>query len=167
MNNLIIYINSRLHKCLVRIYLAYLFIVIIFSLNFFGYIQCFTNKSNSMSPSINTGSIIVVKKSNTYQIGEAISYYAKIDEEESIITHRITGIGGNVYTTKGDANEVADREIVLPRLVIGKVVLIIPYLGYLITFAKSLLGMQLSIIAPALIIICLELIKISKLLNSE
>jgi len=69
-------------------------------------------------------------------------------------------IGGNVYTTKGDANEVADRELVKPRLVIGKVVTIIPYLGHFIRFAKSLFGNWLLIILPALVVIASEIARI-------
>ena len=113
-----------------------------------------------MNPAINRGSITIVKSFPQYEIGEAIAYYSQIDGQEEIVTHRIKAVGGNVYTTKGDANEVADRELVKPRLVIGKVIYIIPRLGYLITFVKSLAGAWLCIIIPALLIIGSELIRI-------
>ncbi|MFA5886793.1 MAG: signal peptidase I [Patescibacteria group bacterium] len=154
------YLDSRFYRILVGAYIVFIFIIIIFSVDIFSPFHSFTNKSDSMNPLIDRGSLTIVKSFSKYEIGEAIAYYAQIDGQEEIITHRITGIGGNVYTTKGDANEVADRELVKPRLVIGRVIFIIPYLGYLITFAKSLVGTWLSIIIPAIFIIAFELIRI-------
>lgn len=143
-------------------YLFYILFILAFSINWFGRLRSFTNKSNSMSPAITTGSIIVVKKFSQYQVGDMISYYSQIEGREEIVTHRLMSIGGNVYTTKGDANEVADREIVRPRLVIGRVVWTIPVLGHLLSFAKSFWGMWLSIVLPAIIIIIGQLFRIIK-----
>ena len=154
------YLDSRFYRGLVVSYLIFVSIVIIFSVDIFRPFHSFTNKSDSMNPTIDRGSITIVKSVPTYQVGEAIAYYSQIDGQTEIITHRIMDIGGNVYTTKGDANAVVDRELVKPRLVIGKVVLIIPYLGYIITFAKSLVGTWLCVIIPALFIVGSELIRI-------
>lgn len=154
------YLNSRFYRCLVTGYVIFIVIVIIFSVDIFSPFHSFTNKSDSMNPAIDRGSITIVKSFASYQIGDAIAYYAQIDGQEEIITHRIMDIGGNVYTTKGDANEVADRELVKPRLVIGKVVAIIPYLGHFIRFAKSLVGNWLLIILPAFVIIASEIARI-------
>lgn len=158
-------INSKLYYSCIIFFLIYLFIVTVFSLKIFENLHSFTNKSNSMSPAINTGSIIIVRKRTQYSIGDIISYYSLINNKEEIITHRINSLGGNVYITKGDANQAIDREIVLPRLVIGKVIFIIPYLGYIISFAKSGIGLSLSIFFPALIISASELIKIISEVN--
>jgi signal peptidase len=105
----------------------------------------------------------VVKKSPEYNVGDIISYYAKINGKEEIVTHRIFRIGGNVYLTKGDANQALDEEKIVPRLIIGKVVLVIPYLGYLIGFAKTKIGLWLLIVLPALFIILSEVIMILKI----
>ncbi|KKR33827.1 MAG: Type I signal peptidase [Candidatus Gottesmanbacteria bacterium GW2011_GWC2_39_8] len=113
-----------------------------------------------MNPSINEGSVIIVKRSEVYQPGDIISYYGKIDGKETIITHRIMRIGGNVYLTKGDANQAYDDKIILPRLVIGRVIFIIPYIGYILSFAKNGLGLWLSVLLPAFVIIIIELIKV-------
>lgn len=154
------FLNSSLLRFLIGVYIVLVSIVIIFSINIFSPYYSFTNKSDSMAPLINRGSLTIVKDLPSYEVGDAVAYYALIDSQEEIITHRIKSIGGNVYTTKGDANEVADRELVKPRLVIGKVVFIIPYLGYFISFSKSLLGSWLMIIFPAYLIIFCEIIKI-------
>lgn len=151
--------ESLLYKIFIITYLSFVFIIVLFSAPLFRNLHSFTNISNSMNPAINTGCISIVQKDDSYQIGDIIAYRIK-DNDPEIITHRIMGIGGNVYTTKGDANQVYDREIVLPRLVIGKVILIIPYLGSLITFTKSPTGTLILIILPASYIILVELIKI-------
>lgn len=161
------YLDSRFYRRLVTGYVIFIVIVIIFSVDLFSPFHSFTNKSDSMNPAIDRGSITIVKSFASYQIGDAIAYYAQIDGQEEIITHRIMDIGGNVYTTKGDANEVADRELVKPRLVIGRVIATVPYLGYLITFAKSLVGNWLLIILPAFIIIASEILRIIRELEQN
>lgn len=158
--NLLKFLESRKYYTLVGCYLIYILVVVLFSANWFDYVRSFTNISDSMSPAIDTGSVTVVQKFPTYNVGDAIAYYSESDGAEEIVTHRIMSIGGNVYTTKGDANQVADREIVRPRLVIGRVVWIVPYLGYLIRFAKSVPGTWLTIILPAALLIGAELLKI-------
>lgn len=147
------YLNSQYYRALVVFYVLFVSMVIIFSTDIPGPLYSFTNRSDSMNPTIDQGSITIVKNSEKYLVGEVIAYFSLIDGHEEITTHRIMGIGGNVYTTKGDANAATDRELVRPRLIIGKVVMIIPYLGYVIAFAKSLLGTWLCIIFPAAIIV--------------
>ncbi len=87
--------------------------------------------------------------------------YTQINGREEIVTHRIVQIGGNVYLTKGDNNIAVDQEKVVPRLIIGKVVFIIPDVGYLLFFAKTKAGLWLTIILPALSIIVCEIVKLN------
>lgn len=116
-----------------------------------------------MNPTLNKGSIIITKAFSQYSPGDIITYYSEINGREEIVTHRITQLGGNVYITKGDANIAIDREFVLPRLIIGKVILIYSFFGYLVGFAKTTIGVWLMIILPAIIIIRTEVIKIINL----
>jgi signal peptidase len=148
----------------VVLYVIFTFSVGIISANIIPGIQIFTNKSGSMNPSIDTGSIIIVKKQDYYDVGDAVSYSTLVDGKETIITHRIVSIGGNVYVTKGDANVAVDRAIILPRLIIGKVVVIIPYVGYILSWVKSSFGVIFAIMLPASAIIMIELISIIKAL---
>ncbi len=153
-----------LYSLFIFLYLSYISLIVIFSANF-GIINSFTNISNSMGPLIEVGSVVVVKSQASYEVGDIISYYAKIDDEVAVVTHRITAIGGNVYVTKGDANNLEDRELVRPRLIIGKVIKIIPHLGFVLDFAKNQSGKIISIILPALFIIIIELRRIYRNLN--
>jgi signal peptidase len=81
-----------------------------------------------------------------------------------IVTHRIAEIqdngGQKTYSTKGDANRSEDEDSISYSQIIGKVVLVIPKLGYYVAYAKSLPGLMLLLVLPALIYILDELLKI-------
>jgi len=70
--------------------------------------------------------------------------------------------GERSYVTKGDANNTSDQELVKESEVLGKVVISIPYIGYVIATAQKPIGFIMIIIVPAVIIIYDELHKIKK-----
>lgn len=164
-NKIICFINSKIYYFLIVTYILYAGTIgVLSSQHLPGGIRFFTNQYSSMEPVINSGSLTMVISQSYYDAGDIITYYAKgTDGKEEIVTHRIRSIGGNVYVTKGDANMVDDRELVLPRLVIGKVTKIIPNLGHVVSFAKSQFGVIATIIAPAVIFIFIEVLKILRL----
>lgn len=102
---------------------------------------------------------------NSYEVGDIITFYQSDLRKE--VTHRIYRLGGNMYITKGDNNEAIDAQPVNPRLVIGKVVLVAPFLGYWVTFIKSQIGVSLIIVLPATIIILTELSNIFLIQKSK
>lgn len=136
-------------------YVIYTLFLGVLSVNPIPGIYIFSNRSNSMSPTITTGDLIIVRRQAYYQVGDVISYYAIADQRQTIMTHRVVATGGNVYTTKGDANAAIDQ-VVVPRLIIGKVTAVIPYIGALVQTAKSGLGVVMTIILPAFAIILIE-----------
>ena len=129
-------------------------IAILSSGTYFSGTHIYTTTSNSMAPYITTNDVFVVKKFpiNSYDKGDVISFYEKVGEGERIVTHRIYRLGGNVYVTKGDANEAIDEEYVRPRLIIGKVTRVVPHVGLYLSFFKTDVGMMLFVIIPAVII---------------
>ena len=66
-------------------------------------------KSGSMEPTILTGSIIIIKKQENYEIGEIITYKV---QDKYLITHRIIEKYENGFFCKGDNNNIQDEEIV-------------------------------------------------------
>ena len=92
--------------------------------------------TGSMEPAIPVGSIVITKEQSSYEIEDIISF----QEEGSVITHRIISIDRERYITKGDANNVADTEEVQQKQVLGKVILMIPLLGYLVMWLMSPVG---------------------------
>ncbi len=129
--------------------------------------RIFTNRKASMLPLISPNSLTVVKPYDYYDVGDIISYYQEVEGREMIVTHRIAQIGGNVYVTKGDYNEAVDSEVVRPRLVIGKVIIIIPWLGLIFSLVKSPWGTGLFILLPAVIIISGEVYRIKTLITKR
>jgi signal peptidase I len=116
----------------------------------------FVVMSGSMEPAIRTGSIISVREEEEYGIDDIIT--VDIPERTAdTFTHRIVEEieedGETKYITKGDANETEDPEPVSEDLIIGSLFFKIPYLGYLINFARQPTGFILMVIVPAMIII--------------
>jgi len=115
--------------------------------------------SGSMTPAIKTGSIVVVKPALSYKIGDVITFQ-KGQGEENILTHRIISQTEQGFITQGDANNVADANPVGEKDILGRVVLTVPYAGYVVNFAHSKFGLILLILIPALLIIGGEGLKI-------
>lgn len=87
----------------------------------------FTVKSGSMSNTINVGDNIIVKKVDTYKVGDIVTY----KKGKSYITHRITKIEGNKVTTKGDANYNEDPSFD-KKNILGKFVYKSGWLNFLV-----------------------------------
>lgn len=120
-------------------------------------------QSGSMEPAVGVGSVVIVSPDTTYVNGDIISFDLQ-GTGKSVITHRIAykefpdGISGDPqYVSKGDANEDFDASKVANKNIIGRVRLVIPYLGYLASWAKKPWGFILLVIVPATILIYEEL----------
>lgn len=116
-------------------------------------------QSGSMEPALPVGSVVLIQPAERYVEGDIVTFGD--DQNGSLpTTHRIIGdslIGGELaYITKGDANEESDVEPVLQDDIRGKVRFDIPYLGFLLDFARQPLGFALLIGIPALMIIVEE-----------
>ena len=121
-------------------------------------------ESGSMEPAIHTGSVVVVKPVESYQAGDVITFEDRGDDKTT--THRIVDLevisGKTQYITKGDANNAEDTNRVSQSKVVGKVLISIPFAGYILAFAKEPLGFILLVIVPSMIIILEEIGKIYK-----
>ena len=119
--------------------------------------------SGSMEPSIRTGSVVLIKHSREYTVGDVITFNSS-GNVETVVTHRITSIsednGITKYETKGDANDASDFDLVLAPDVLGRILLSIPWLGYPVSFAQTQVGFILLIVLPVTIIIYGEILKI-------
>ena len=119
-------------------------------------------KSGSMEPAIRTGSIVIIKAEPTYHVGDIITF--GLDTKTQIpTTHRIVAISTDpspIYSTKGDANDASDPSNTRFGDIHGKVITAIPYLGFILDFARKPLGFGLLVGVPATLIILEELGKI-------
>jgi signal peptidase I len=140
-------------------------VLVVFSfVPFPGNYKIFTVQSGSMEPIIHTGSLIFVKPMSEYKEGDIVTRNTK--DGKATVTHRIiTKVeekGGVYFKTKGDANDKEDTEKIAEEEIIGKSVLAIPFLGYPVNYAKTIQGLILIIIVPAIIIIYDEMQKIKE-----
>jgi signal peptidase len=100
--------------------------------------------SGSMRPGIEIGDIVLVGKINPklLKTGDIIQFRQK---DSSIpVVHRIIEVvpadDKYVYTTKGDANSQPDSEPVLSEQVVGRVITIVPKVGWAGMTVRNLLN---------------------------
>lgn len=127
-------------------------------------------QSGSMEPAILTGSVVVVQQLSHYQVGDIITF-GGFAPGSTPTTHRIIAdtlqAGELAFITQGDANAEADPQPVPLASVRGKVLLTIPYLGFLLDFAREPLGFALLVGVPAALIVFEEVSNILAALRSR
>jgi signal peptidase I len=120
-------------------------------------------ESGSMEPAIKTGGIIVIKPADSYNLEEVVTF-GPDTKTQVPTTHRIVKIEGEgaskIFTTKGDANNAPDPASIRLSDIGGKVVFSLPYLGFILDFARKPLGFLLIVGMPAILVIVDEFIKI-------
>jgi signal peptidase len=87
--------------------------------------------SGSMEPTIPTGSLVISVPADTYKVDDIITFEVP---GKGVFLHRIIYVadidGETRFITQGDALRMPDPYPVPPDHVDGKVVVILPYLGY-------------------------------------
>jgi signal peptidase len=154
------------------IFLLFLLMIFIPTIN--GEMHFLTVQSGSMEPKIHVGDVVVSTQVDPDEIkaGDVITFHYTNDEDPNrCFTHRVEKVidtrDGYVFQTKGDANEDVDQQYVRPDEVIGRVSLVIPFLGHVGNFARSVYGFFLFIVIPALCIILFEIHRILKVRREE
>lgn len=114
----------------------------------------------SMEPTIHKGSLVLVQPTapSEVKIGDVITfhYYGQTT------THRVTGITqtpqGAAFTTKGDANTVADPEAKTFPGQVGIVRATVPVAGYVTAYVQAYWRLVLSVIAAIVFFACAGLL---------
>lgn len=126
--------------------------------------QSYTVITGSMQPAIGPGDVILVRDvpAETISEGDIITY--EFDGRSGGVerlTHRVVEVvereDGRYFRTKGDANEDPDQRLVPADAVVGRVMVTIPYAGYVTTFANTKLGITTLVIVPAALLVLSEL----------
>ncbi len=103
-------------------------------------IQVFNVVSGSMEPTIPVGSMIFVKPMEAKKIdsGDVIAFYSS----GVVVTHRVVENRQleNRFVTKGDANDLEDRQKIEYRDLLGLVVYHVPVLGDVTAHLTTPLG---------------------------
>ncbi len=130
-----------------------------------GGIRVLNVYSGSMESAIKMGSVVFVKSQDNYAKNDIITFRTSASLKETT-THRIIDIieedGVVQFQTQGDANGTPDGQLTPKDWVMGKVKFAIPYLGYPVAFVRTLPGLIILVIVPAVIIIYDEILNIKK-----
>lgn len=100
----------------------------------FGY-SSFVVATGSMTGTIDIGDMVIVKKTNNYKIGDIITFF--LDGQTIPTTHRIVGISGDCYITKGDFNNAIDGDLVEKEMIVGEVVSTLKGMGVFVDWIKN------------------------------
>lgn len=103
----------------------------------FGYSMLIV-ASPSMTGAIEAGDAIIIKNSDSYAVGDVITYFP--EDESFSVTHRIVRVEGDKFYTKGDANQSEDSDPVLIEQIVGKVAVKLDKVGYFIEWLRSPVG---------------------------
>lgn len=135
------------------------------NVQFSGGLKSYVVQSGSMEPSIMTGDVVIVQSKSSYTLNDVVTFNDSITGR--VVTHRIIEVkeGGNEFETKGDANRTGDDALVAFGQIIGRVVLVIPKIGYMVAFTKTTPGLIVLVLIPAAIYVLDELLKMMKNVN--
>lgn len=124
-------------------------------------------QSGSMEPTIGVGSLVLTKPLPDYVAPVETPKFAAGDvvtfsQHSSLVSHRVVEVvkkdAAFFYRTKGDANKDPDGTLISEKNIVGKVALVVPFLGKMITYAKQPLGYFLLIVIPCVFLIFNELL---------
>jgi signal peptidase len=134
--------------------------------------QSYVVLSGSMEPAIPTGSAVIVERASPDAIerGDVITFEG--GSSELTTTHRVVEVrtvdGERRFRTKGDNNEDVDPRPVPEEAVVGRVMelsvpgvgsalFVIPFIGYVVQFAKTTVGFGLLVVLPFALLVASEL----------
>lgn len=119
-------------------YAVAIMLLVFSAFSFNGDIKARIVMTGSMAPAIHTGDIILTTpiSHRTPKKGDVIAYQAKRfnGEKVAVFSHRI--MGGDIkngFIVKGDSNKSPDSQKPKAQDILGVVVLVIPYVGNLLT----------------------------------
>ena len=94
-------------------------------------------EGNSMLPTILPGSFIITKEQSSYNVGDIVAFYLRGGGLQKIVVHRIIDNTESGFKIQGDNNNKPDTGFFKTDQIIGKVALVIPSVGTLLTLVKN------------------------------
>lgn len=133
-------IKNIISYIVIAIVFIFMVISILSDLGLLGY-KFYDVLTGSMSPTINPGSLIIVKEIDDSEVKEGDVITFKGTSTSNLTTHRVVEViekNNNIkFQTKGDANDVLDPMLVDEGLLVGKVVFNVPYMGNVMSFINQ------------------------------
>lgn len=105
--------------------------------------------SGSMRPTMDTGDMVILVDVpfEKLDVGDVVQFW----REGDMIIHRVHEINDNTIVMKGDANNAPDSDLVFPNQIQGKMINVIPKIGWISIYLKSVLTRGTLIIENTLI----------------
>ena len=130
--------------------------------------------TGSMEPTITPGDMIIYKgiSEEDIKVGDILTFYMtqeSMDNHSITYTHRVIAVktddlGQVAFQMQGDANETPDSILIPEERILGKVSVIVPWVGQIFLFVKNnflfVAGMILALILVGYFVV--KLIKSSK-----
>jgi len=116
---------------------------------------------DSMLPTIQPGSLVIVKSQLSYDNGEIVAF---VNSGGINIVHRIIEVTQDGYVTQGDNNSFKDAPIV-DEVIKGKAALVVPYMAYVGLFLQTPIG--LAMLAIMIIVMLLPKSKSKSKIRSK
>ena len=122
-------------------------------------------ESGSMKPEINSGDLIICKQidSSQVKIDDVIAFFDPASNKSSVVTHRVVEIvnenGSLSFQTKGDANNVADTNLVPADNLVGIYQFRIPGAGSIAMFMQTPAGLIICVFVPLALLIGYDIIR--------
>ena len=107
--------------------------------------------SGSMEPEISVGDYVIIKKPKKEDIqkGTIITF----EQDGVLVTHRVESVvNDGVYSTKGDANNTVDSQLVKFEDILGTSVLVVPKFGKLLLWLRTIPGITSILVGTGLFI---------------
>ncbi len=154
LKSIILFVWKQLQKIISFLTSLLIFIAITVVILYLLKIKPYVVTTGSMEPAIPLHSVCFVDENiplESIEIGEVISFRLG---DNMLVTHRVTDIQDDEYSTKGDANNTKDAASVTKENYVGKTILVFPKIGIVLIYLHSKRG---KIVAVTLMILLLIL----------
>jgi len=127
--------------------------------------------SGSMEPAISPGDVVIVRDvpADSIRVGDVITF--STSGSDTPTTHRVVDVretaSGLEFKTKGDANENVDNGWRSSGAVLGRLLVVIPFIGHVTNFVSTPLGFVTLVAAPFALLVGSELFAIVRAAQSE
>ncbi|MBR3779261.1 MAG: signal peptidase I [Clostridia bacterium] len=121
--------------------------------------------TDSMEPVIDGGDLIICRTIDPKEIKEKdiIAFIDPAGNGTSILTHRVVEIveqdGSRYFRTKGDFNNIEDKDLVPAEDLIGLYKSRIPAAGHVAMFMQSTPGLILCVVLPIVLLVAYDFIR--------
>jgi len=139
-------------------------VVLILTLPLFTPYRIMVVLSGSMAPTLRPGDAVLIRSGATsIHEGDIVTF----QREGQLVTHRVVEVESAQLVTRGDANNATDPWTVPISAVEGIYVLRLPFLGYLVWFARQPIGWLALVILPAAALVIGEVRNLVSIWNSK